>query len=70
MRRYPDVLIATPGRLNDHLENHKLAEAMHGGGLRVLIFDEADQMLEMGFRPEITKMLRLLPPKDTRQTML
>ena len=40
---YPDVLIATPGRLNDHLENYTLRTAMDNG-LRVLIFDEADQV--------------------------
>lgn len=37
----PDIVVATPGRLNDHLENHKLAQAM--SGLKYLIFDEADQ---------------------------
>ena len=36
-------------------------------GLRVLIFDEADQLLEMGFRPDVTKMLGMLQPKETRQ---
>ena len=65
---FPDVLVATPGRLNDHLENNGLAAAMRG--LRMLIFDEADQLLEMGFRPEIKKMLSMLPSKDTRQTLL
>ena len=38
--------------------------------LKCLIFDEADQMLEMGFRPAITKMLTMLPSKNTRQTLL
>lgn len=37
----PDILVATPGRLNDHLDNHGLAPAMQG--LTHLIFDEADQ---------------------------
>lgn len=41
-RAYPDILIATPGRLNDHLQNYHLREAMNDG-LKVLIFDEADQ---------------------------
>ena len=41
-RAYPDILIATPGRLNDHLQNYHLGEAMNDG-LKVLIFDEADQ---------------------------
>mmetsp|Transcript_3452 Transcript_3452/g.6547 ORF Transcript_3452/g.6547 Transcript_3452/m.6547 type:complete len:688 (+) Transcript_3452:29-2092(+) len=67
-RRVPDVLVATPGRLNDHLENHSLRENM--GALQCLVFDEADQLLDMGFRPEITKMLAMLPPKDSRQTLL
>ena len=49
-----DVLVATPGRLNDHLErgNVDLSE------LEVLILDEADRMLDMGFRPQINQILR------------
>ncbi len=65
---FPDVLIATPGRLNDHLENNGLGRAMQG--MLCLIFDEADQLLEMGFRPAITRMLNMLPPKNDRQTIL
>lgn len=37
----PDILVATPGRLNDHLDNHNLARGI--AGLKYLIFDEADQ---------------------------
>jgi ATP-dependent RNA helicase MSS116 len=66
--QFPDILVATPGRLNDHLENHGLGQAC--SALKCLIFDEADQLLEMGFRPAITKMLQMLPPKHTRQTTL
>jgi len=58
-----DVLIATPGRLLDHLR-HQYAKL---GRLEYLVLDEADRMLDMGFLPEIRKILRLLPPK--RQTL-
>ena len=47
-RSTPDILIATPGRLNDHLQNEGLADKMRA--LRVLVFDEADRLLDMGFR--------------------
>jgi len=58
-----DVLIATPGRLLDHLRSPyaKLAS------LEVLVLDEADRMLDMGFLPEIRKIIRHLPVK--RQTL-
>ena len=46
--RPPAILIGTPGRLNDHLENEGLRNRIHQ--LRVLIFDEADRLLDMGFR--------------------
>ncbi|MEX2582468.1 MAG: DEAD/DEAH box helicase [Gemmatimonadota bacterium] len=58
-----DVLVATPGRLIDHLErgNVDLSD------LEVLILDEADRMLDMGFRPQINQILRHCP--KTRQTL-
>ena len=58
-----DVLVATPGRLIDHLErgNVDLSE------LEVLVLDEADRMLDMGFRPQINEILRHIPKK--RQTL-
>ena len=54
-----DVLVATPGRLLDHFQYPyaKLA------GLEVLVLDEADRMLDMGFLPDIRRVLRHLPPK-------
>ena len=64
----PDLLVATPGRLNDHLQSSGLDRMMLG--LRVLILDEADQLLDMGFRPAILDMLSRLPPKESRQTLL
>ncbi len=59
-----DVLIATPGRLLDHFQYDyaKLA------GLEVLVLDEADRMLDMGFLPDIRRVLRHLP--KPQQTML
>lgn len=49
--RAPDILVATPGRLIDHLKNGALAPALQTpGGLQTLVFDEADQLLDMGFR--------------------
>jgi ATP-dependent RNA helicase RhlE len=58
-----DVLVATPGRLLDHLErgNVKLDQ------IETLILDEADRMLDMGFRPQIEAILRYVPEK--RQTL-
>ena len=58
-----DVIIATPGRLLDHLR----APYAKLGGLEYLVLDEADRMLDMGFLPEIRKILRFLPVK--RQTL-
>ncbi len=58
------ILVATPGRLNDLLARRALAL----GGVRVLVLDEADRMLDMGFRPQVDRILREVPAK--RQTML
>eukprot|EP00039_Didymoeca_costata_P002991 m.64366 g.64366 ORF g.64366 m.64366 type:complete len:612 (+) comp11644_c0_seq2:132-1967(+) len=68
LRNPPDILVATPGRLNDHLANGSLRALM--SNLKVLIFDEADRLLDMGFRPEIQRILENLPGRDTRQTLM
>ncbi|HET7601552.1 MAG TPA: DEAD/DEAH box helicase, partial [Gemmatimonadales bacterium] len=60
-----DVLIATPGRLLDHFR----FSYAHLTGLDVLVLDEADRMLDMGFLPEIRKILRHLPAVNRRQTL-
>jgi ATP-dependent RNA helicase RhlE len=64
LRSGVDVVIATPGRLLDHVRRNiaKLDQ------LEVLILDEADRMLDMGFLPDIRKIVKVLPKK--RQTML
>jgi superfamily II DNA/RNA helicase len=58
-----DVLIATPGRLTDIAER-KLVRL---DGVRILILDEADRMLDMGFQPQVDRIVRMLPKE--RQTM-
>lgn len=64
-----DILVATPGRLLDHLQNTD-GVAAAARGLRVLVMDEADQLLEMGFQPDIKRILKFLPPVGAKQTML
>jgi ATP-dependent RNA helicase RhlE len=59
-----EIIAATPGRFNDHLERGNVDLA----NLRVLVLDEADRMLDMGFRPQIEDVLRRSP--RNRQTML
>ena len=64
LKRKPRVIIATPGRLMDHVgqKTIKLSD------IEVLVIDEADRMLDMGFLPDIRRILNLIPRE--RQTML
>lgn len=64
--RRVDVLVATPGRLLDYLRNRVVRLDF----VETLVLDEADRMLDMGFIPDVRRIVSKTPPKDQRQTML
>lgn len=64
LRKNPDVIIATPGRLLDHLER----KTTNLEKMKIVVLDEADHMLDIGFLPDIKKILSLTPKKH--QTLL
>lgn len=66
LKSRPDVVVATPGRLIDHIRN---SASFSIDNLEILVMDEADRMLEEGFQVELTEILSLVP-KHKRQTML
>lgn len=64
LRMNPHILVTTPGRLIDHLEQ----KTVKLNSVRILVLDEADRMLDMGFAPQINKILAQVPTE--KQTML
>src|SRR5206468_5371893 len=64
LRQRPDILVATPGGLLDHMWNGTINLAP----IKILVLDEADRLLDMGFAPQINQILDALP--EERQTLL
>ena len=65
LKKRPDVIIATPGRLIDHIHN---SQSFNLDSIEILIMDEADRMLEDGFADELSEIIKYTP--KSRQTML
>ena len=67
LRRRPDIVIATPGRLIDHLEN---TPQFNLDSVEILVLDEADRMLEAGFEAELERIVAACPSSPGHQTLL
>ena len=63
-REYPQIIVATPGRLCDHLDRGNIWLDY----IEIVVLDEADRMLDMGFSDQLSRIMRMCPSK--RQTML
>ncbi len=65
LKRGVDVMIATPGRLLDYLQQKETSLA----NVEILVLDEVDRMLDMGFLPDVRRLVERCPPRDKRQTL-
>ncbi len=66
LRKRPHVIVATPGRLLDLVEQGQVKLDKTG----ILVLDEADRMLDMGFAPQLNRIMKMLPDANVRQTLL
>ncbi|HEX2338882.1 MAG TPA: DEAD/DEAH box helicase [Vicinamibacterales bacterium] len=64
-----DIVVATPGRLIDHMRTGGV-NGFNFDGIEILVLDEADRMMDMGFWPDVRRIVAALPPADKRQTLL
>jgi ATP-dependent RNA helicase RhlB len=67
LQRGTDLIIATPGRLIDYVKQHKVV-SLHA--CEVVVLDEADRMFDLGFIKDIRFLLRRMPPREERQSLL
>jgi len=65
-KSYCDILVGTPGRLLDFANNRDI----YLDQVEILVIDEADRMLDMGFIPQVRRLVRLTPKREDRQTLL
>src|SRR5207253_5190329 len=61
-----DMIVATPGRLMDHMRQQNADLS----AIELLVLDEADRMMDMGFWPDVRRIVAALPPSTARQTLL
>ncbi len=66
MRAGVEILVATPGRLLDHIEQ----KTLNLGQVEIFVLDEADRMLDMGFIPDVKRIMALMPVTAKRQNLL